>query len=105
MNVINVNNVIRLDVARVRQQNELTKREVERLANALLTSHVVNPHFNLALHLGYDLTLSNKQAAIRFIENQMQQMDSALAEAVIGVMCDRFQQVLTRIPTHLQGGF
>ena len=105
MNVIYLHNVVNLDAARHQHQLELSQREIGRIANALIGDHVVSPHLNLALHLGYKPTMTNEEAAVRFVEEQLQLIDEPLATAMLNVMFDRFQLRLSRIPSHLQGGF
>lgn len=105
MNVIYLHNVVNLDAARHQHQLELSQREIRRIAYALLGDHVVSPHFNLALHLGYNPTMTNEQSAVRYVEEQLQLIDEPMAAAMLNVIFDRFQLRLSRAPSHLQGGY
>ncbi len=105
MNVIYLHNVVNLDAARHQHQLELSQREIQRIAYALLGDHVVSPHFNLALHLGYNPAMTNEQSVVRFVEEQLQLIDEPMASAILNIMYDRFQLRLSRMPLHLQGGF
>lgn len=97
-------NVINLDAVRLQHQKECSNRLVVRIARALLSTYAVSPHLNLAAMLGYDPALSNQDALCRYIKEQMRLVDPQLAQAVFNVMCDRFQHLLTRLPSHQHGG-
>lgn len=97
-------NVINLDAVRLQHQKECSNRLVVRISRALLATYAVSPHLNLAAVLGYDLALNNQDALCRYIKEQMRLVDPQLAQAVFNVMCDRFQHLLTRLPSHQHGG-
>lgn len=97
-------NIVHLNIVRRRRAQEQSLALVRRIASALLCTYAVQTEFNLAAYMGYEPELSNEAAMARWISECLASLDQPIADAIFPVLCDRFQSLLTRMPSHMQGG-
>ncbi|MFD0949177.1 hypothetical protein ACFQ0F_02015 [Paraperlucidibaca wandonensis] len=90
---------------RLRRQVAKAQTLVTRMAKALHDGYCIHPDLSLSETLGYDMALSNIEAMECFVKDQLQLPDEQMAQSIFQVLCDRLQNRLTRLPSHMQGGF
>tara|TARA_R110001599_G_scaffold60712_2_gene168588 strand:- start:15481 stop:15783 length:303 start_codon:yes stop_codon:yes gene_type:complete len=90
---------------RLRRQVAKAQSLVTRMAKALHDGYCIHPDLPLSEVLGYGMALTNMEALECFVKDQLQLPDEQMASSIFQVLCDRLQNHLTCIPSHMQGGF